>query len=195
MSHSRLYQMVRLAEMLKWWRRKALKKAHSFSDVRSARRAGRAHTTRSLSMPSKGGGVPAGHLAVYVGEDRQRFVIKTSYLSHPLFRALLKKTEEEMGFHHEGALAIPCQVPFFEHILQFIHSSKSHSNHSHHHHPLPPQFHDLLRELLHLSSLDPTHHLSFSTFDDASLSLCNLTRSLSSLDVSNANGMSQVVLV
>ncbi|MCO5576818.1 hypothetical protein L7F22_030638 [Adiantum nelumboides] len=177
MPHPKLYQIARLREMLKWCRRKALRKAHSFSDVRSARR-GRVHTRRSLSMPTersaKGAGVPPGHLAVYVGEERKRFVIKTSYLSHPLFRALLKKIEEEMGFHQEGALTIPCQVPFFEHVLQFIHSSKSRSNHSAHHHnfmilhhhhhlpcedpTLPPQF----RELLRFSSLDSCSSLSMS---------------------------------
>ncbi|KAH7424029.1 hypothetical protein KP509_12G086600 [Ceratopteris richardii] len=68
--------------------------------------------------------VPPGHLAVYVGENEQartRFVIKTACLRHPLFKALLEKTAEEMGFHHEGALGIPCEAHFFEFLLNLIH--------------------------------------------------------------------------
>ncbi|KAH7424026.1 hypothetical protein KP509_12G086400 [Ceratopteris richardii] len=68
--------------------------------------------------------VPPGHVAVYAGEkehERTRFVIKTACLRHPLFKALLNKTAEEMGFHHEGALAVPCEAHFFEFLLNLIH--------------------------------------------------------------------------
>lgn len=37
------------------------------------------------------GTAPVGFFAVYVGEDRQRFVVPTGFLSHPLFKMLLEK--------------------------------------------------------------------------------------------------------
>ncbi|GLJ10560.1 hypothetical protein SUGI_0130600 [Cryptomeria japonica] len=58
--------------------------------------------------------VPEGYLAVYVGrkgEDRTRFIIPTAYLTHPFFRSLLDKAEEEFGFDHQGrGLTIPCEA-------------------------------------------------------------------------------------
>ncbi|KAE8713197.1 Indole-3-acetic acid-induced protein ARG7 [Hibiscus syriacus] len=41
--------------------------------------------------------VPKGHLAVYVGEDYKRFVIKITLLKHPLFKALLDRARDEYG--------------------------------------------------------------------------------------------------
>ena len=53
--------------------------------------------------------VPRGHCAVYVGSERSRFVIPTTYLNHSLFRVLLEKAEEEYGFDHQMGLTIPCE--------------------------------------------------------------------------------------
>ncbi|EMS54722.1 hypothetical protein TRIUR3_21602 [Triticum urartu] len=50
----------------------------------------------------------------------RRFVIPTGYLGHPVFRLLLEKAEEEFGFRHEGALAIPCDTEAFKYILQCV---------------------------------------------------------------------------
>lgn len=55
--------------------------------------------------------IPKGCLAVMVGregEEKKRFVVPVEYLSHPLFQRLLKEAEEEYGFDHKGAIAIPC---------------------------------------------------------------------------------------
>ncbi|KAL7256466.1 hypothetical protein ACSBR1_010399 [Camellia fascicularis] len=43
-------------------------------------------------------GTPTGHFAVYVGEERRRFVVPTGFPSHPLFKMLLKKAYDEFGF-------------------------------------------------------------------------------------------------
>ncbi|KAL2623012.1 hypothetical protein R1flu_003217 [Riccia fluitans] len=78
---------------------------------------------RSRSMPrvdSPPADVPQGSLPVYVGSERKRFVISTKYLSHPLFKALLKRSEEEFGFNHQGGLAIACDPQMFEHLLWVI---------------------------------------------------------------------------
>ncbi|MQM17316.1 hypothetical protein Taro_050287 [Colocasia esculenta] len=59
---------------------------------------------------------PKGCLAVMVGregEERQRFVVPVAYLSHPRFLRLLKEAEDEYGFDHQGAIAIPCHVADF----------------------------------------------------------------------------------
>lgn len=61
--------------------------------------------------------VPRGHLAVYVGSSCCRFVIPTSYLSMPDFRAMMEWAADEFGFEHEGGLRIPCEEEDFEHLL------------------------------------------------------------------------------
>lgn len=58
--------------------------------------------------------IPKGHFVVYVGEKHARYVVPTSFLKHPLFQSLLKRAEEEFGFHHEmGGLTIPCNEEEF----------------------------------------------------------------------------------
>ncbi|KAJ8435534.1 hypothetical protein Cgig2_014453 [Carnegiea gigantea] len=64
--------------------------------------------------------VPRGYLAIYVGQEYRRFIIPTSYLSHHLFKVLLEKAEEEFGFDHGGALAIPCEIETFKYLLKCI---------------------------------------------------------------------------
>ncbi|XP_073275490.1 auxin-induced protein 15A-like [Primulina huaijiensis] len=86
--------IVRLRQMLLRWRKKA---------AMAAKRA-----------PSD---VPAGHVAVTVGSNYKRFVVRTTYLNHPLFKKLLVEAEEEYGFTNTGPLAIPCDESRFEEIL------------------------------------------------------------------------------
>ncbi|WMV51558.1 hypothetical protein MTR67_044943 [Solanum verrucosum] len=59
--------------------------------------------------------VPKGHFAVYVGDtEKKRYVVPITYLNHPSFQKLLRKSEEEFGFHHPmGGLTIPCNVDDF----------------------------------------------------------------------------------
>ena len=61
--------------------------------------------------------VPRGFLAVYVGPELRRFVIPTSYLSMPDFRALMERMADEFEFKQEGGLQIPCEEEDFEEIL------------------------------------------------------------------------------
>lgn len=68
--------------------------------------------------------VPAGHLAVYVGRERRRFVIDAHYLNNTLVRGLIEKS----GSEYENAeprdrpdgLTIACEVVLFEHLLWLI---------------------------------------------------------------------------
>jgi hypothetical protein len=67
--------------------------------------------------------VPRGFLAVYVGREKKRFVISANYLNHAIFRMLLEKSAEELGFEHKGGLPIACDASFFEHLLWLIESN------------------------------------------------------------------------
>ncbi|XVF33520.1 hypothetical protein REPUB_Repub17cG0175700 [Reevesia pubescens] len=61
--------------------------------------------------------VPKGHLAVYVGKkdgDFHRVLVPVIYFNHPLFGELLRETEEEYGFCHQGGITIPCRFSEFE---------------------------------------------------------------------------------
>lgn len=92
---SKIRHIVRIRQMLRRWRKKAA--------------AGRA--------PSD---VPAGHVAITVGPSGRRFVVRTTYLNHPLFKKLLIQAEEEYGFANSGPLAIPCDDSLFEEILRYL---------------------------------------------------------------------------
>ncbi|XP_042015913.1 auxin-responsive protein SAUR50-like [Salvia splendens] len=64
--------------------------------------------------------VPKGHFAVYVGENRSRYIVPISFLSHPQFQCLLRRAEEEFGFDHEMGLTLPCEEVFFRSLTSMI---------------------------------------------------------------------------
>ncbi|KAK6942598.1 Small auxin-up RNA [Dillenia turbinata] len=63
---------------------------------------------------------PTGFFAIYVGEERQRFVVPTSYLSHPLFKMLLEKASDEFGYDQKEGLVVPCSVSTFQEVLSAV---------------------------------------------------------------------------
>lgn len=66
--------------------------------------------------------VSEGCVAVYVGEERQRFVIPIAYLSHPFIATLLAETE---SYGQGGPLTFPCDVDDFEQLKWLIDKEKS----------------------------------------------------------------------
>ena len=60
---------------------------------------------------------PKGYIPVYIGDEadnKKKFMVPLSYLSHPAFQNLLQRAEEEFGFHHPlGCLTIPCSQQIF----------------------------------------------------------------------------------
>ncbi|KAM0054883.1 putative small auxin-up RNA [Helianthus debilis subsp. tardiflorus] len=64
---------------------------------------------------------PIGFFAIYVGEERQRFLIPTHYLSHPLFRMLLEKAHKDMN--HKSRLVMPCSVSAFLQVVSMVNCS------------------------------------------------------------------------
>ncbi|XP_065847625.1 indole-3-acetic acid-induced protein ARG7-like [Euphorbia lathyris] len=99
---SKIRHIVRLRQMLRRWRNKA-----------------RMSATR---IPSD---VPPGHVAVCVGSNCRRFVVRASHLNHPFFKKLLMQAEEEYGFSNQGPLAIPCDESVFEEVIRYISRSDS----------------------------------------------------------------------
>ncbi|GMI89774.1 SMALL AUXIN UPREGULATED RNA 52 [Hibiscus trionum] len=99
---SRIRHIVRLRQMLQRWRKKA--------------------RTSADRIPSD---VPAGHMAVCVGTSCRRFVVRATYLNHPVFKKLLVQAEEEYGFTNQGPLAIPCDESVFEEVIRFISMSEA----------------------------------------------------------------------
>nr|AMQ09596.1 small auxin up regulated protein [Boehmeria nivea] len=65
----------------------------------------------------KGRVAPEGCFSVYVGPEKQRFVVKTEYANHPLFKMLLDEAESEFGYHSQGPLVLPCNVDMFYKVL------------------------------------------------------------------------------
>ncbi|XP_019165130.1 PREDICTED: auxin-responsive protein SAUR50-like [Ipomoea nil] len=64
--------------------------------------------------------VPKGHFAVYVGENRSRYIVPISFLDHPQFQCLLRRAEEEFGFHHEMGITIPCDEMAFRSLTAML---------------------------------------------------------------------------
>ncbi|XP_060206371.1 auxin-responsive protein SAUR32-like [Lycium barbarum] len=73
--------------------------------------------------------IPRGCVAVMVGqgEEQQRFVIPVMHINHPLFIQLLKGAEDEVEFHHNGPINIPCHVEEFRYVEDII--DKDNNNH------------------------------------------------------------------
>ncbi|KAL6213164.1 hypothetical protein ACLB2K_012611 [Fragaria x ananassa] len=58
--------------------------------------------------------IPKGHFAVYVGEQKKRFIIPVSYLNQQWFKDLLSCSEDKFGFTHPmGGITIPCSEEAF----------------------------------------------------------------------------------
>uniref|UniRef100_A0ACD5XTZ0 Uncharacterized protein n=1 Tax=Avena sativa TaxID=4498 RepID=A0ACD5XTZ0_AVESA len=66
----------------------------------------------------------AGCFAVYVGTERQRFVVHTECVNHPLFQALLEEAEEAFGYASAGPLELPCNTKAFAEVLEQIEEEK-----------------------------------------------------------------------
>lgn len=107
----KISHIVRIRQMLRRWRRKA---AGSTSSPSQRITQGR--------VPSD---VPSGHVAICVGSSRRRFVMRATYLNHPIFQKLLVQAEEEYGFENAGPLTIPCDEFVFEEILGFVSQNES----------------------------------------------------------------------
>ncbi|KAG0467705.1 hypothetical protein HPP92_018697 [Vanilla planifolia] len=119
-------QIVQLKQLLRKWQLVTLEPGlGSESEVDKRLKAVRQSLDsdeESCKSPEPPPDVPKGYVPVYVGLEKRRFVIPTSYLGMPVFRQLLEKAEEEFGFDHKGALTLPCEIEVFKYILQVMES-------------------------------------------------------------------------
>lgn len=68
-----------------------------------------------------------GYFSVYVGPQRERFVVKVKFANHPLFVMLLEEAESEYGYKSEGPIKLPCDVDLFYKVLAEMDSSEDSS--------------------------------------------------------------------
>uniref|UniRef100_A0A1J3DLY2 Indole-3-acetic acid-induced protein ARG7 n=1 Tax=Noccaea caerulescens TaxID=107243 RepID=A0A1J3DLY2_NOCCA len=71
---------------------------------------------------------PHGCFTVYVGPTKQRIVVKTKLVNHPLFKNLLEDAETEYGYRRDGPIVLPCEVDFFFKVLADMKSNVCHSD-------------------------------------------------------------------
>ncbi|XWS59475.1 hypothetical protein CRYUN_Cryun08bG0125200 [Craigia yunnanensis] len=75
---------------------------------------------KEIEQMSPTASIPSGFFAIYVGEEEERFVVRTSFLSHPLFKMLLEKSYNEYGFEQRNKLVVPCSVSTFKEVVNAV---------------------------------------------------------------------------
>uniref|UniRef100_A0ACD5WK78 Uncharacterized protein n=1 Tax=Avena sativa TaxID=4498 RepID=A0ACD5WK78_AVESA len=83
-------------------------------------------------LTSSGDGKPStapGCFSVYVGPERERFVVRADRASHPLFRRLLDDAEREYGYAAQGPLTLPCDVDAFIEVLWHMDNDRRRHDH------------------------------------------------------------------
>uniref|UniRef100_A0A0D9VZR0 Uncharacterized protein n=1 Tax=Leersia perrieri TaxID=77586 RepID=A0A0D9VZR0_9ORYZ len=71
-------------------------------------------------MSAQRGRVP---LLVGEGKETERVMIHMKVLHHPYFFVLLELAAMEFGHRQEGLLRIPCDIEYFQAIVELIRSS------------------------------------------------------------------------
>ncbi|KAI4304890.1 hypothetical protein MLD38_040349 [Melastoma candidum] len=72
---------------------------------------------------------PTGCFSVYVGPEKERFVVAVEHAHHPLFRMLLDEAESEYGFTGGGRLELPCIVDLFYRVLAEMECNEENDDH------------------------------------------------------------------
>lgn len=72
---------------------------------------------------------PQGCFCVYVGPEKEKFIIKAKYANHPLFKLLLEDAEMEYGYCSQGPILLPCDVNLFYSVLSQMDCEKEINGH------------------------------------------------------------------
>ncbi|CAH8367303.1 unnamed protein product [Eruca vesicaria subsp. sativa] len=114
------------------WRKMKSFGQKSFSSTASISKSkswnGSAHLENAMNNDSTGkvkkkSPPPHGCFTVYVGPTKQRIVVKTKMLNHPLFNNLLEEAETEYGYRCDGPIVLPCEVDFFFKVMADMESN------------------------------------------------------------------------
>ncbi|XP_042410087.1 auxin-responsive protein SAUR32-like, partial [Zingiber officinale] len=89
---------------------------------------------------AEGNGSGEGHGDGEGGGGAAAVAVPVKHLSHPLFAELLEKAAAEYGFHHSGAVVIPCTIEHFCHVRHEIERDLAALRRHHHHHHHHSQF-------------------------------------------------------
>ncbi|THG04441.1 hypothetical protein TEA_003289 [Camellia sinensis var. sinensis] len=126
----RIRQIVKLKLVMKRWKSISLKRSGKLLSSSSNNNNdngvfldsynGTSTSTDTAVSSTHQNHIPLGFLAVYVGSERERFLIPTRFLNLPIFKCLLEKAEEEYGFNFTGGIALPCKVAFFRIVLKHL---------------------------------------------------------------------------
>ncbi|CAN8302414.1 unnamed protein product [Cochlearia groenlandica] len=85
-------------------------------------------SNNETKVKTKKESLPHGCFTVYVGPKKQRIVVKTKLVNHPLFKNLLEDAETEFGYIRDGPIVLPCEVDFFFKVLADMKANDGHDN-------------------------------------------------------------------
>ncbi|XP_047328592.1 auxin-responsive protein SAUR71-like [Impatiens glandulifera] len=120
---NKIRHIAGIKQMIRRWRRKA---ASSSSSTGSSSIS----MTMMMMMMTSGREVPAdvpdGYVAICVGSGCRRFVVRATYLNHPIFNGVLSQAAEEYGFANHGPLTLPnCDESLFKEMIRFVSRAES----------------------------------------------------------------------
>ncbi|KAA8540662.1 hypothetical protein F0562_024419 [Nyssa sinensis] len=99
-----------------WVRCLSVLGGHGKSSAMPSNRSESWHCTKKTSK---------GCFSVYVGPEKQRFMVKIQYVNHPLFKMLLEDAALEYGYNSEGPILLPCDVNLFYKVFAEIESKET----------------------------------------------------------------------
>ncbi|XP_047320668.1 auxin-responsive protein SAUR50-like [Impatiens glandulifera] len=111
---NKISQIVRLKQIMLKWKNLSIKRRTVLSCIDEN------HHSDDFETDLSGPITPSGSVAVYVGEEHRRFVIPTRFLNLPVFVSLLDQAAEEFGFKSNRGLSLPCEIHFFEKLIDCL---------------------------------------------------------------------------
>lgn len=93
---------------------RTLKRCKSLGNMVSGTSTRAMHAHKKKPWPRV---APEGYVTVYVGPEKERFVIRTECVNHPIFKDLLDEALSVYGYASAGPIELPCDVGRFYQVL------------------------------------------------------------------------------
>ncbi|KAG9443207.1 hypothetical protein H6P81_019061 [Aristolochia fimbriata] len=81
-------------------------------------------TSRGTASTGRSSVADKGHFVAYTA-DCERFVLPLTYLSNPIFQAMLEVSEDEYGLPGNGPIMLPCDGACMEYLISLMQRSLS----------------------------------------------------------------------